>query len=131
MAETWRELGENHHEHHGEGSLLEDVAELTSAGCQYVLVTGTRDECGNCSNTLFDADGIVAKVDWKHLPGPFVGAGSTLSAALAAVMARGAGAQDALPPAQEYVTGTLANACRFGMGRLIPNKIFRAPGAAC
>jgi hydroxymethylpyrimidine/phosphomethylpyrimidine kinase len=45
-------------------------------------------------------------------------------------MALGADAQDALPGAQDYATFALANACRFGMGRLIPNKIFRAPGAA-
>ena len=97
-----------------------------------MLVTGIGGGDGTRCNELYDADGLATALPWSQLlPGPFVGAGSTLSAALAAVMARGAGAQDALPPAQEYVTGTLANACRFGMGRLIPNKIFRAPGAAC
>jgi hydroxymethylpyrimidine/phosphomethylpyrimidine kinase len=119
MAETWREPGE------GEGSLLEDVTELTNAGCQYVLVMGTRDECGNCSNTLFDADGVVAKVDWKHLPGPFVGAGNTYSAAFTALMACGMEAPQALFAAQEYTTGALEHAQRFGMGKFIPNKFYR------
>jgi hydroxymethylpyrimidine/phosphomethylpyrimidine kinase len=97
-----------------------------------VLVTGIGGGDGTRCNELYDADGLAIALPWsQHLPGPFVGAGSTLSAALAATMARGTDALDALPGAHEYVTGTLANACRFGMGRLIPNKIFRAPGAAC
>jgi hydroxymethylpyrimidine/phosphomethylpyrimidine kinase len=118
MAETWREPGT-------EGSLLEDVAELTNAGCQYVLVTGTRDEQGGCSNTLFDADGVVAKVEWKHLPGPFVGAGNTYSAAFTALMACGMEAPQALFSAQDYTTGALEHAQRFGMGKFIPNKFYR------
>jgi hydroxymethylpyrimidine/phosphomethylpyrimidine kinase len=67
----------------------------------------------------------------QHLPGPFVGAGTTLSAALAASMARGATAVEALAAAQDYTNGALQHACRFGMGRLIPNKLFRVPAGAC
>ncbi|MCA1247164.1 hydroxymethylpyrimidine/phosphomethylpyrimidine kinase [Massilia sp. MS-15] len=118
MAEIWREPG-------SEGSLLEDVAELTDAGCQYVLVTGTRDEAGACSNTLFDAGGVVARVEWTHLPGPFVGAGNTYSAAFTALMAQGMEAPAALFAAQEYTTGALEHAQRFGMGKFIPNKFYR------
>ncbi len=122
MAETWREGHVN-----GEDTLLEDVAELTTAGCQYVLVMGTRDDTGTCSNTLFDADGEVARVEWKHLPGPFIGAGNTYSAAFTALMARGLDAKQALFAAQEYTTGTLEHAQRFGMGKFIPNKFYRGP----
>lgn len=123
MAETWREGGSG-------DMLLEDVAELTGSGCAYVLVTGTRGSGGACSNTLFDADGVVASIEWQLLPGPFVGAGSTLSAALTALMARGLEAGEALRRAQEYTTGALANAQRFGMGKLVPNKFYRAAQAA-
>ncbi|WP_373889835.1 hydroxymethylpyrimidine/phosphomethylpyrimidine kinase [Massilia sp. H6] len=122
MAETWREVGDG-----SAGSLLEDVAELTTAGCQYVLVTGTRDDKGTCSNTLFDAGGEVARVEWQHLPGPFIGAGNTYSAAFTALMARGMDAQGALFAAQEYTSGTLEHAQRFGMGKFIPNKFYRGP----
>ena len=121
MAETWREVGEND----GEGTLLEDVAELTNAGCQYVLVTGTRDDKGACSNTLFDADGVVAQVEWTHLPGPFLGAGNTYSASFTALMACGMEAPQALFAAQEYTNGALRHAQRFGMGKFIPNKFYR------
>jgi hydroxymethylpyrimidine/phosphomethylpyrimidine kinase len=125
FGESWRDPG-------AEAVLLEDVAELTAIGCGHVLVTGTGGGDGARANHLYEAGGLTAALAWsQHLPGPFVGAGNTLSAALAAQMARGANAQDALAAAQDYVTGALANACRFGMGRLIPNKLFRAPGAAC
>jgi hydroxymethylpyrimidine/phosphomethylpyrimidine kinase len=124
MAETWREVGEGM-DANGDDALLADVAELTNAGCQYVLVTGTRDEAGNCSNTLFDAEGVVAQVEWKHLPGPFIGAGNTYSAAFTALMACGMEAPQALFSAQDYTTGALEHAQRFGMGKLIPNKFYR------
>ncbi|MDQ1919855.1 bifunctional hydroxymethylpyrimidine kinase/phosphomethylpyrimidine kinase [Massilia pseudoviolaceinigra] len=128
MAETWRDGG---------GDMLkEDVAELTNMGCAYVLVKCTATS-GNgagaqLANTLFDENGVVGTFNWQHLPGPFVGAGSTLSGALAALMARGIGddAVDAIQAAQEFTVGALANAQRFGMGKLVPNKFFAHPIAS-
>ena len=116
MAETWREGGGD--------MLAEDVMELTGNGCAYVLVTGTGGAQALRSNTLFDEDGLVATFDWRHLPGPFVGAGSTMSAALAAYMARGSDPQAAARAAHEFTSGALAHAQRFGMGKLVPNKFF-------
>jgi hydroxymethylpyrimidine/phosphomethylpyrimidine kinase len=116
MAETWREGGGD--------MLAEDVAELTGSGCAYVLVTGTGGAQATRSNTLFDEDGLVATFDWRHLPGPFVGAGSTMSAALAAYMARGSDPLAAARAAHEFTSGALAHAQRFGMGKLVPNKFF-------
>jgi hydroxymethylpyrimidine/phosphomethylpyrimidine kinase len=123
MAETWREGA-------SDGMLERDVAELTGSGCEYVLVTGTGGSGGARSNTLFGADGVLACFDWQHLPGPFVGAGSTLSAALTALMARGLDAPDALEAAQDYTSGALAAARRFGMGKYIPNRWYRPAPAA-
>lgn len=117
MAELWRDGGE--------GNLLEDVAELTSSGLQYVLVTGARDADGTCSNRLYDASGEVARVEWQHLAGPFVGAGNTYAAAFTALMALGMEAPAALAVAQEYTTGALEHAQRFGMGKFIPSKFFQ------
>ena len=123
MAETWRDGG---------GDMLkEDVAELTGMGCQYVLVkcTGTSGSGAGAqlSNTLFDENGVVGTFNWQHFPGPFVGAGSTLSGALAALMARQFEPIDAIQAAQEFTVGALANAQRFGMGKLVPNKFFAHP----
>ena len=123
MAETWREGGGD--------MTAEDVAELTGMGCEFVLVkcTGSHRSSGSgaakhISNTLYDGDGIVAGFDWQHLPGPFIGAGGTLSAALTAMMARGLYAQEAVQAAQEFTVGALAHAQRFGMGKLVPNMFF-------
>lgn len=116
MAETWRE---------GPEDLDGDVTELIASGCEFVLVTGTGAGSKR-SNTLYDADGVVASFEWQHLPGPFVGAGSTLSAALTALMARDTEPAEALRLAQEYTTGTLQHAQRFGMGKLVPNRFYRA-----
>jgi hydroxymethylpyrimidine/phosphomethylpyrimidine kinase len=118
MAELWREAG-------ADGSLEADVAELTARGCQYVLVTGTSSEGHKRANSLFDRDDGVTIIDWQHLPGPFVGAGTTLSGALAACMARGMDAVAALHAAQEYTYGALQHAQRFGMGKLVPNRFYR------
>ena len=120
MAELWRDGADGDH-----GALEEDVAELVSSGLQYVVVTGSRDELGACSNRLYDASGEVARVEWQHLPGPFLGAGNTYAAAFTALMAHGMDAQQALAVAQEYTTGALEHAQRFGMGKLIPSKFFR------
>jgi hydroxymethylpyrimidine/phosphomethylpyrimidine kinase len=117
MAETWREGP-------SEGMLEADVAELTGTGCEYVLVTGTGSG-GVRGNTLYDSDGVAAQVEWAHLPGPFVGAGSTLSAALAALMARGLEAEDALQAAQDYTSAALAHAQRSGMGKYVPDRLYQ------
>jgi hydroxymethylpyrimidine/phosphomethylpyrimidine kinase len=125
FADCWRDPA-------SEAPLLEDTTELTAIGCGHVLVTGMGGGNGVRANHLYELDGLMASVPWaQHFPGPFVGAGTTLSAALAANMARGASAGAALAAAQDYTTGTLQHACRFGMGRLIPNKLYRAPGGAC
>ncbi|MGX4642033.1 bifunctional hydroxymethylpyrimidine kinase/phosphomethylpyrimidine kinase [Massilia sp. SYSU DXS3249] len=122
MAELWREGG---NESGTEGGLAADVAELTSRGCQYVLVTGTAGSGHQRANTLFDRDGGMTSFDWQHLPGPFVGAGCTLSGALAACMARGMDAAEALRAAQDFTHGALLHAQRFGMGKLVPNRFYK------
>ena len=122
MAELWREPG-------NEGGLEADVAELTARGCQYVLATGTassgKGKGHQRANSLFDRDGGMTSFDWQHLPGPFVGAGCTLSGALTACMARGMDVFDALRAAQEFTYGALLHAQRFGMGKLVPNRFYR------
>ena len=124
MAETWRD---------GAGETLAadvaaDVAELTGMGCEYVLVkcTGSSGQGAGAqlTNTLYDEDGVVGTFSWQHLPGPFVGAGSTLSGALAALMARQVDPVDAIQAAQEFTAGALSKAQRLGMGKLVPNKFF-------
>ena len=125
MAETWREGGAD--------MLAPDVAELTGMGCAMVLVTGTgaagKGDSATISNTLYDETGVLETFSWQHLAGRFVGAGSTMSAALAAMLAQSQAPAVAVRAAQEYTHGALANAQRFGMGKLVPNKFFRVAGS--
>jgi hydroxymethylpyrimidine/phosphomethylpyrimidine kinase len=133
LAETWRDGGVE-----GDGTdnmLQSDVEYLIALGCEYVLVTGTQAgamqaKLGNrvvpntLANTLYHTDGVVSHDAWQHLPGPFIGAGGTLSAAITAFMARGADAPEAVKAAQEYTVGALAHAQRYGMGKFVPNRFF-------
>jgi hydroxymethylpyrimidine/phosphomethylpyrimidine kinase len=130
LAETWRDSAEGQ-----ENMLQSDVEYLIALGCEYVLVTGTQagslqDKVANrvvpntLANTLYHTDGVVSHDAWQHLPGPFIGAGGTLSAAITAFMARGADAPEAVIAAQEYTVGALAHAQRYGMGKFVPNRFF-------
>ena len=85
-----------------------------------------------------DADLCGAGVGLRHLPGIFNGAGSTLSAAATALLALDNGqdqqgqdgdqsdVQQAVVAAQEFTAGALTHARRFGMGKLVPNRLFKA-----
>ncbi|NGZ86681.1 bifunctional hydroxymethylpyrimidine kinase/phosphomethylpyrimidine kinase [Duganella aceris] len=125
LAETWREGAED--------TLESDVEHLLALGCEFVLVTGTPAAAtaqgesvapNTLANTLFGADGMISHDAWQHLPGPFIGAGGTLSAAITAFMARGADVPEAVAAAQEYTVGALAHAQRYGMGKFVPNRFF-------
>ncbi|RFP26315.1 hydroxymethylpyrimidine/phosphomethylpyrimidine kinase [Duganella sp. BJB488] len=124
LAETWREGAED--------TMESDVEHLLALGCEFVLVTGTQAGTpqgetaapNTLANTLFGADGMISHDAWQHMPGPFLGAGGTLSAAITAFMARGADVPEAVTAAQEYTVGALAHAQRYGMGKFIPNRFF-------
>jgi hydroxymethylpyrimidine/phosphomethylpyrimidine kinase len=124
LAETWRE-GDGG----DEATVEENVRYLIDLGCEFVLVTGTPAGNGHGdavrANTLYGADGMVRHDAWQHLPGPFLGAGGTLSAAIAAYLARGADTPTAVALAQDYTQGALAHAQRYGMGKLVPNRNFQ------
>jgi hydroxymethylpyrimidine/phosphomethylpyrimidine kinase len=124
LAETWREGADD--------TLESDVEHLLALGCEFVLVTGTQAGTAQgeaaapntLANTLFGADGMISHDAWQHMPGPFLGAGGTLSAAITAFMARGAEVPGAVAAAQEYTVGALAHAQRYGMGKFVPNRFF-------
>nr|WP_229498913.1 hydroxymethylpyrimidine/phosphomethylpyrimidine kinase [Pseudoduganella ginsengisoli] len=103
-----------------------DALYLIRLGCEFVLVTGTIGEGdGGRANTLYSADGVVRHDGWRNLPGPFIGAGGTLSAAIAAFLAQGADTPNAVRLAQDYTHGALEHAQRYGMGKLVPNRTYR------
>jgi len=119
LAETWREPST-------EDTLAADIQRLIESGCEYVLVTGTSTSNTEITNCLFDQSGIIRQDSWPRLSGSFLGAGSTLSAAITALIANGLDFPEAVLEAQEFTNAALAHAQRFGMGKLVPDRYFWA-----
>lgn len=103
-------------------SLAECAQILLDSGCEQVLITGSHEPTAQVINTLYGIHGVVRTDAWERLSGSYLGAGITLSAAIAARLARGEALSDAARSAQAYVWQTLANAQRLGMGRRIPHR---------
>lgn len=119
FAETWREPSPG-------DTLALDAMRIIDMGCEYLLVTGTQADVHHVENSLFDESGLVRRDTWQRLPGSFSGAGSTLSATIAAMLANGVDAPEAAFEAQEFTHAALANAHRLGMGKLTPDRYFWA-----
>jgi hydroxymethylpyrimidine/phosphomethylpyrimidine kinase len=100
------------------------VQELLEFGCSNLLVTGACSDGNKLINRLYSHRGISSEYAWDCLPQGFHGAGSTLSAALAAYLAHGATLPEALQQAQQFTWQALAHARRLGMGQLIPDRLF-------
>jgi hydroxymethylpyrimidine/phosphomethylpyrimidine kinase len=118
FAESWREPMPVK-------SSADDAAELLGMGCAYLFVTGTGD-MQEAANTLYGEQGVVRHDRWQRQPGSFAGAGSTLSATIAALLANGLEVPEAVAEAQEFNVASIAHAQRLGMGRLIPDRQFWA-----
>jgi hydroxymethylpyrimidine/phosphomethylpyrimidine kinase len=99
---------------------------LVEAGCEYVLLTGTHEPAREFENTLYGKDGVVRTDRWPRLPGTFHGAGATLAAAIAAMLANGLDMPEAVREAQDYTWQTLKKAYRPGMGQFLPDRLFWA-----
>jgi hydroxymethylpyrimidine/phosphomethylpyrimidine kinase len=119
LAETWREPSTD-------DTTAVDAMRIIDMGCEYLFVTGTPGDLHEVSNTLFDESGIVRNDSWQRLAGSFSGAGSTLSATIAAMLANGLEVPEAVLEAQEFTHAALANGQRLGMGKLTPDRYFWA-----
>jgi hydroxymethylpyrimidine/phosphomethylpyrimidine kinase len=119
LAETWREPS-------SDDMLAVDAMHIIEMGCEYLLVTGTPGDVHSINNMLFDESGAVRNDAWPRLPGSFSGAGSTLSATIAAMLSNGVDAPEAVFEAQEFTHAALTNAHRLGMGKLVPDRYFWA-----
>ncbi|MDY7577950.1 hydroxymethylpyrimidine/phosphomethylpyrimidine kinase [Herbaspirillum sp. RTI4] len=125
LAETWREpLADD--DISTADTLLIDAARIAELGCEYMLVTGTPNETHEVSNTLFNETGVVQQFNWPRIGGSFYGAGSTLSAALTAMLANGLEVPEAVAEAQEFTIAAINHAQRLGMGKLVPDRYFWA-----
>lgn len=121
LAEAWREISETPSD---DATLAFDVQRLIESGCQYVFVTGTTISGKEIVNSLYDESGIIRNDNWPRLNGSYLGAGATMSAAIAGLVANGIPISDAVLEAQEFTNAALAQAQRFGMGKLVPDRYF-------
>jgi hydroxymethylpyrimidine/phosphomethylpyrimidine kinase len=125
LGETWREPA-------SDDRMIADAMHIIDSGCGYVFVTGTPCDPHQIANTLINESGVVRHDAWLRLAGPFIGAGSTLSAAIAALLGNGLDVPEAVLEAQEFTLAALSSAQRLGMGKLVPDRYFwaREPDAA-
>jgi hydroxymethylpyrimidine/phosphomethylpyrimidine kinase len=122
FAETWREASTD-------DTLMADAMHVIGLGCEYLFVTGTPTDVHDVGNTLFGEAGALRQDNWQRISGSFVGAGTTLSATAAALLANGLDVPEAILEAQEFTIAAIANAHRLGMGKLVPDRYFWARDA--
>lgn len=125
LAETWREpsmlTGDD-----AQLELAADVMELIELGCEYVFVTGVPSGSSDVANALFNETGVIRNDHWQRIDGLHAGAGNTLSASIAALVANGLEIPEAVLEAQEFTLATIQHAQRLGMGKLVLDRYFWA-----
>ena len=99
-------------------------------GARYVLVTGVmlpakgKDQW--IDNVLASPQGAISGEKFELFETGFVGAGDTLSAALAALLASGAELSAAVGEALQFLDQSLDAGFRPGMGNVVPDRFFWA-----
>jgi hydroxymethylpyrimidine/phosphomethylpyrimidine kinase len=103
-------------------------------GTRYVLVTGVM-LTGKLSsqgpeqyidNVLASPQGAITGEKFERFETTFVGAGDTLAAALAALLAAGSELQPAVSEALSFLDQSLDAGFRPGMGSVVPDRFFWA-----
>ena len=95
-------------------------------GAEHVLVTGITLPNQFVDNVLANAQGPIAGERFERFEVSFVGAGDTLSAALAALLSVGAEVHEAVAEALSFLDQSLDAGFRPGMGNVIPDRFFWA-----
>ncbi|MCZ8174186.1 MAG: bifunctional hydroxymethylpyrimidine kinase/phosphomethylpyrimidine kinase [Burkholderiaceae bacterium] len=99
-------------------------------GTRYVLVTGvalaSKGPEQYIDNVLASPQGALAGEKFERFETSFVGAGDTLSAALAALLATGVELQPAVSEALNFLDQSLDAGFRPGMGHVVPDRFFWA-----
>jgi hydroxymethylpyrimidine/phosphomethylpyrimidine kinase len=99
-------------------------------GTRFVLVTGvmlpSKGKEQWIDNVLASPQGALTGEKFELFEAGFVGAGDTLSAALAALLASGAELSDAVGEALQFLDQSLDAGFRPGMGNVVPDRFFWA-----
>jgi hydroxymethylpyrimidine/phosphomethylpyrimidine kinase len=99
-------------------------------GTRYVLVTGVmlapKGSEQFIDNVLASPQGALTGEKFERFDAGFVGAGDTLAAALAALLASGSELQAAVGEALAFLDQSLDGGFRPGMGNIVPDRFFWA-----
>ena len=95
-------------------------------GTRYVLVTSVPLPDQFMDNVLASPQGAITGEKFERFDAGFVGAGDTLAAALAALLAAGADLTAAVGEALAFLDQALDAGFRPGMGNVIPDRFFWA-----
>jgi hydroxymethylpyrimidine/phosphomethylpyrimidine kinase len=99
-------------------------------GTRYVLVTGVMLPSKGTEqwvdNVLASPQGAITGEKFERFDASFVGAGDTLSAALASLLAAGSELQAAVGEALAFLDHSLDAGFRPGMGNVVPDRFFWA-----
>jgi len=107
----------------GPRDIAKAAAEL---GVPYTLVTGLTLADQYINNVLATPETVVGHEKFERIEAVFSGAGETLSAALAALLATGLDLSAAASEALHYLDRCLDEGFRPGMGHVIPDRLFWA-----
>lgn len=113
-------------------SARELAVAASEQGASYVLVTGVQLPDQFIDNVLASPQGALAGERFERFEAGFVGAGDTLSAALAAILSSGTELDVAVSEALSFLDQSLDAGFRPGMGNVVPDRFFWAlpPGDA-
>jgi hydroxymethylpyrimidine/phosphomethylpyrimidine kinase len=107
----------------GPRDMAKAAAEL---GVPYTLVTGLPLPDQHIDNALATPETVLAHEKFERIEAVFAGAGDTLTAALAALLATGMNLPEASSEALHYLDCCLDEGFRPGMGQVIPDRLFWA-----
>ena len=104
-----------------------DIARAANEyGVPYTLVTGIPLPDQFIDNVLASPKGAITGEKFERFEAGFVGAGDTLSAAIAALLASGEELHMATSEALSFLDQALDSGFRPGMGNVIPDRFFWA-----
>ena len=111
----------------GKNPTPRDIAMAANAvGVPYTLVTGIALPDQSIENVLASPNSVLYTGRFERFEATFAGAGDTLSAALAALLATGSDLAEAVKEALAYLDRCLDAGFRPGMGNVIPDRLFWA-----
>ncbi len=103
---------------------------LIDGGAEYALICDAEPGGATLVNLLFDESGLVRRDALPRIAQPaggqFRGAGDTLSAGLAGLLAQGIDVPEAVQEASQYTTAALMHAFSAGLGFAVPDRLFWA-----